>query len=347
MQTKQHNFLIGTYTENQSKGIYRATFDSSNGKIQNLSLITEIESPSFLSLDNNQNLLAVSETENGQIIHFQVQKNSNNHNIILNKKFTVPTQGSCPCYVSILNLSDSDKELAMVSNYMTGNNIIVNLQDQSNQQILQHTQTQKSFHPRQENAHAHCIQQIENTDIVLSCDLGCDQIYQYRVKQDDKQILELESKIECPKQSGPRHLNYDPENKLLYVVGELNSTVIIFKFEENKRIFTLKNQYSTLTNEQRQQYDQNLPSHILRQGADTISVFQINPQDYSLKMIQNERYGGIFPRHFEFSPCGNYILIANQQGNNINVIKLTEGKFENINTNVEIQNPAFILFEKI
>ena len=42
---------FGTYTRRESKGLYKADFDSNNGTLSNLTLVAEEASPTYLAFD--------------------------------------------------------------------------------------------------------------------------------------------------------------------------------------------------------------------------------------------------------------------------------------------------------
>lgn len=42
---------FGTYTRRESKGLYKADFDSNNGILSNLALVAEEASPTYLAFD--------------------------------------------------------------------------------------------------------------------------------------------------------------------------------------------------------------------------------------------------------------------------------------------------------
>ncbi|WP_153055611.1 beta-propeller fold lactonase family protein, partial [Streptococcus suis] len=55
---------FGTYTKRESKGIYKANFDSETGQLSNLELVTEEPNPTYLAFDKVGHLYSVG-AENG------------------------------------------------------------------------------------------------------------------------------------------------------------------------------------------------------------------------------------------------------------------------------------------
>ncbi|MGQ7742316.1 beta-propeller fold lactonase family protein, partial [Streptococcus suis] len=50
---------FGTYTKRESKGIYKANFDSETGQLSNLELVTEEPNPTYLAFDKAGHLYSV------------------------------------------------------------------------------------------------------------------------------------------------------------------------------------------------------------------------------------------------------------------------------------------------
>ena len=60
--SQQYTLLIGTYTAQESRGIYSTTFDPATGTLGEAELVVEVDNPSFLALsEEGDYLYAVSE----------------------------------------------------------------------------------------------------------------------------------------------------------------------------------------------------------------------------------------------------------------------------------------------
>ncbi len=113
---------IGTYTGDKpddSKGIYRAEFDSATGKLSEPILAGEIKSPSFVAIHpNGRFLYAVGETadfggiKSGSVNAFAIDARSGNLEL-LNRQ---PSGGGGPCHIVV----DRAGKNALVANYGGG-----------------------------------------------------------------------------------------------------------------------------------------------------------------------------------------------------------------------------------
>jgi 6-phosphogluconolactonase len=57
-------------------------------------------------------------------------------------------------------------------------------------------------------------------------------------------------------------------------------------------------------------------------GHDSLAVFRINVHDGgSIELATIVPSGGATPRHFNFSQCGRWVIVGNQDSNNITVFE--------------------------
>ena len=61
-----------------------------------------------------------------------------------------------------------------------------------------------------------------------------------------------------------------------------------------------------------------------RDSLNTISVFEIQPSEGYIRPIQSQSTLGKTPRNFNFDPKGNFLLVANQNSNEIVVFSINK-----------------------
>jgi len=112
-QQKTYEFLIGTYTQKGSKGVYLASFDPEAGIVKMISNSEQIESPSFLDFDKNQkHIYAVSETDAGTVEALAFEKTTGK----IQKINAQPSGGAHPCHITI----DATGKWVFTGNYTGG-----------------------------------------------------------------------------------------------------------------------------------------------------------------------------------------------------------------------------------
>lgn len=63
---------------------------------------------------------------------------------------------------------------------------------------------------------------------------------------------------------------------------------------------------------------------VTNRGADTISLFQLTAAG-GMAFV-DEADAGSFPRDLDFSPCGRWVVVANQRASDLSVFSVTEAE---------------------
>ncbi len=317
---KTYFLFVGTYTDSDSEGIYKYTFDSATGKVTDKVLAASLDNPSFLKISPDmKTLYAVQETDNydssgGAVTTFKIE------NGLLREINTNGTGGAHPCHIGI----SEDGRLLAVSNYTGGNFSIFNLGSNggllSNPQIVDHKVLDTT-----KTSHVHSVQFTK--DGLFVADLGLDAIKRYT--QEEKQFFPTEqASIGLPEKAGPRHFAFDKEEKFLYVINELNSTVTVFERNAQGKYNELSTQSTLDPDFMGDSYCADI--HLSRdgkflygsnRGENTIVIFKVDKASGRLSVVGRESVQGNWPRNFAFDPTDNFLLVANQKSNNISVFK--------------------------
>ena len=109
---------IGTYTGGPSKGIYAYEFKTSSGALKQIGLAAETESPSFLAIHpNNEILYAVNELDSydgsraGAIKGFKIDPTNPAKLRLIN---SVSSKGAHPCHIIVDRLGNNQTALGSV-----------------------------------------------------------------------------------------------------------------------------------------------------------------------------------------------------------------------------------------
>lgn len=328
---KEQNVFIGNTSD---EGIYYCKFK--NGKLIKKYSTNDFERCTYL-IDNETHLYSVIEVsdknncQNGYILAYE----KNNDKLInIDKK---SSYGQGPCHVEISN----QKKLLFISNYKDGCLVIMKLNEDGSigKRIYSHIEdNQKS--------HLHCIKASIYDEYFFAIDLGKDLIIAYSIK--DNRISEV-SKLELKKGTEPRHLVVSKDR--IYVITEKSCELYILEFKDEK--LRIIDSVSILP-----KYVQKKPDYTgcaikiskdfktiytTVRGHNSISIFKINKK--SVKMIQNISCRGNLPRDLSLDKHERYILIANQDSNEISIFrkKLT-GKLS-YKCKTTVKSPTCILIE--
>lgn len=325
----QTNYLfVGTYTNTGSEGIYVYEFDRSTGKSKLISKAAS-ENPSYLVVSPNRKFLyAVNEnggSKPGSVSAFSI----NRQNGTLTFLNTKPSGGDHPCYVTI---NKSGKQV-IAGNYTGGSlsvfPVLVNGSLGDATQTIMHLG--KSVHStRQEKSHIHAVVFSPTGKQLFVPDLGIDKIMAYSYDPTkEKPLKELigEHTLAEPG-SGPRHLVFHPFRPFGYLVEELTGTVSAFRYKNGRlhhlqRLSAHPSDYKgVISSADIQISPDGKFLYISNRGdANNIAIFMIEQSIGTLRVKGFHPSGGKKPRNFMIDPSGDYLLVANQDSNNIVVLR--------------------------
>src|SRR5271170_2050254 len=230
---QKYLFYVGTYTDHGSMGIYAYRFDSASGESTSLGLAAESTVPSFLAIaSSGQFLYAVNEISqfNGQpagaVSAFAIQPMTARLTL-LNQ---VPSRGEGPAHIAL----DRSGKYALVSNYDRGSIAIFPvLEDGRLGESTAYVQHKGSSvnKKRQEGPHAHAAVFSPDNRFVIVADLGLDQLLVYRFDAAAGTLGSDPQIVRAVPGAGPRHLAFDATGRHLYVINEMQSTVVTYAYD--------------------------------------------------------------------------------------------------------------------
>ncbi|MEO8053494.1 MAG: lactonase family protein [Acidobacteriota bacterium] len=346
--------FVGTYTNAQSKGIYSMQFDEASGKLSAPTLAVESPSPSFLTISSNGRYLYAANEHGtdpnpnapGQISAFTVE---GNHLKLIN---SVSSRGAGPCHVAI----DRTGHWLFAANYGSGSVSAFPIQANGAlgeaSSFFQHTLT--SVSPRQQGPHAHMVVLSPDNRFLLVADLGGDRVFVYRFdERSGKLTLNDPPAGILPPGSGPRHIAFSKDGRLLYVLSELQDTVTTFRWDASKGALESAGSLSALpdgyagakSGAEIVLHPSGKFLYTSNRGHDSIAMFSIGA-DGKLTAQGHQPTGGKTPRNFNIDPTGKFLLAANQDSSTIAVFRIDEktGRLTPAGDPVAVPTPVAILF---
>ncbi|MDT0538841.1 lactonase family protein [Croceitalea sp. P059] len=312
------DLFVGTYTDGDSRGIYKLQFNPSNGTLDSMKLMAELANPSFLAIaKDKKNLYAVQETADFDSLGGGVYAYAFENNMLklINSKGTA---GAHPCHVAL-----SENGQLAASNYTGGNLAIFDLATDgslADRQVLNHHTSDTLEIPHVHKAHF-------NEDGLFVADLGLDAIKRYD-KQPYGWVAAHQSSINMDQGAGPRHFTFSQNRTFLYVINELNSSITVLKRDDEGSYNEIETRSTLATDFEGESFcaDIHLSAdgkflYGSNRGENTIVVFSVNQENGKLTTIGRTSVNGDWPRNFTMDPSGNYLLVANQRSNNITIFK--------------------------
>ena len=352
---------VGTYTapQSSSKGIYAYKFDAKTGKMAPLGLMAEGPDPTFLAVHpNGKYLYAINEIneykgkKSGAVTAYSIDKATGK----LTELNEVPSGATGPCHITV----DATGKAVLVANYAGGafSSFPVladgKLGEAASVMKLTGSGPDKS---RQGEPHAHSVVLTKNNKFLLGGDLGTDRVMVYKLDPATAKIEPNTPPFAMVKPgSGPRHLALSPDQKHVYVLSEMASTVTTFEFDPNTGAMKETDVVSTLpadfkgksTTAEIEIDAKGRHVYASNRGHDSIAVFDVDPKTGKLTLVQNMSTGGSIPRAFVIDPSGNYIVAGNQKTDNITVLKIdrNSGKLTPVDEKIALGAPVTFAFVK-
>lgn len=336
---------VGTYTANTtSEGIYILELDITKQQSRIVRTFPA-NNPSYLYfLNQNSVLYYVEEIGSGTVNAVKFDRNSRT----FEQESSLSTQGSSPCHIAL----SPDKTTLIASNYSSGSfsTFALSPDGKINEKLSSYAFYASSINPnRQKQSHIHSAFYTADGQKVYVQDLGGDHIYQFEANNIGKeQSPFLTHKM--PAGSGPRHLTFSNDNKFVYILNELNGSIDVYNLNDKSEILShLQNIITddrdgeTWSAQIRLSPDGKFLYASNRADKNTISVFAVQT-DGTLSLLQVIDSEGKAPRHFEFTPDGDYIIVTNQLSNNLSIFaRNTEtGLLTFSNMKIEIPAPVCV-----
>jgi 6-phosphogluconolactonase len=346
--TGAFSFFVGTYTSDDSQGIYKYQLDK-NGKLSKVDLFAKSENPSYLAISPDKKyLLTVNETNtndgNGTVESYKIYNDS------LAFISRSSSGGAHPCYVSL-----NKKSYVITANYSGGNLGLLRLNEigmlSELLDIQQHSGAGTTG--RQKGPHAQTAMFYGDGLDIIAADLGTNEVWFSRLDETKGEIIPVfPHKLKMKAGAGPRHIAIHPDGKLIYVINELDNTVSLLKQDENGK-YQVKTSFSTLPEGYEGDSfcaDIHISSdgkylYASNRGHNSIAAFKIIPISGILKHIGFYTDEISWPRSFSLSPDEEYLVVANQKSGYITSYKRDKetGELEFVDI-IEAPDPVCIKF---
>ena len=343
-----HYLLLGTYTRGKSEGIYVYKFNSITGKSVLLSSAA-ISNPSYLAVSPNQKYVyAVNENSDSAAL---TAYSFNRKTASLHKLGSQPTKGDNPCYVAI----DKTGKWAFAANYSGGSFTVFPINTNGSLGAPTATIAHEGSGPnkeRQEKAHVHSTVIAPDNHYVFVSDLGMDKIMAYSFNPATGKVKAASPAFaEAAPGSGPRHLIFHPSGKYAYLMEELSGQVVAFRYTNGslKQLQSISSVPPDFHG-----FAGSADIHVSPDGkflygsnrgeSNTIAIFSINPATGKLTAIGYEPVLGKAPRNFNFDPSGNFLLVANQDTDEVVVFKRNKqtGLLKDTGERIKAGNPVCV-----
>ena len=342
---------FGTYTQGNSKGIYRSILDMKSGRLSKAKLVAETVNPSFLAFHpNGKFLYAVNEVAKFQgevaVSAFAIDAKSGGLTFLNQES----SRGAAPCHLVV----DATGRNVLVANY-TGGSVAVlpvskNGRLSKSSDFVQHGKSQPKKTP-----HGHSINLDKANAFALAADLGLDKMIVYRFNSKTGTLSTKGTQsTSLATGDGPRHFAFHPNGRNAYVINETTRTVTAFSYEAECGKLTTLHSLSTVpkgwdgggSTAEVQVHPSGKFVYGSNRGHDSIAAYTVDEKTGKLTSVGQFSTQGKTPRNFGIDPTGRFLLAANQGSDSIVVFRINKqtGALEATGQKIEVPKAVCVKF---
>ena len=356
------SFLIGTslYSQKQfvffgsynwdkgSEAVYVYELDNETGKLSKVASSSDVINPGYITVSSDGKYVYASsdaKTPNyGTVSSFAFDADKKSLTFLNQQK----TGGENPVYV---NVDKSGKWLINATYNQATISVFPLLDNGRIDSMVQHfkfTEGSGVNPKRQEKAHTHSVVFSPDSKTVLFADLGADKILQYPFDaSQNKPLIDNKSTfINTKPGSGPRHITFSKNGKLVYSIEELTGMISVYDFSDNnlKEIQRIATHPDKIT-----EGFESSDVHISPDGSflyatnrgkeNNIAIFKVL-NDGKLESIGYQKTGGKHPRTFAIDETGKFIIVTNVNSQDVTVFRrnLETGMLKKVGKPAKIKN---------
>jgi 6-phosphogluconolactonase len=303
----------GTSKGGASRGIYGYRFDPRNGRLKALGLMASTpDATSLVEHPDHRFLYAVSGDSTGGVSAFLVDPKKGKLSVVNQ----ISSQGARPCH---LDLDRSGRWLA-VANCGGESAALFPLRKDGG---LAEPRLLALPH-----SHPVCVQFSPDNHFLLVADQGMDRIWVYRFDADTGNLTPADPPFTAlAPGAGVGHLVFHSNGRLVYAVNQTRPGVTAYHFnpasgslDEFQAISTVPS--SSTASHSAAEIRLNATGSMVyacNQGSDTMVLLTVDPVRSTLSVLEFTPLVGRKPRSFALDPTGAYMVVANQESNNLSV----------------------------
>lgn len=343
---------VGTYTGEASKGIYAFRFDDSSGELSPLGLMAETPSPSFLTASSDGGVVfAVNELPTfrgepgGSVTSFSVDRASGR----LTELSVQPSGGAGPCHLAL----DRSGRFLAVANYSGGNFAVLPVSSDGRLRGAIKVLDGRATAPPTAKPLGHAVGFDPTNRFLVAADKGLDRVLVFRFDAASGLLTpNAPAAAALPDGSGPRHYAFHPNERWLFTIDELSSTITTFAWTAKAGSLARSGSVATRpagvtggTTAEIAVHPSGRFVYGSNRGHDSIAVFSVGANG-ALTLVEHESTRGQTPRNFALDRTGRWLIAANQRSNTLAVFSIDQatGALSPVDPLANVGSPVSILF---
>jgi 6-phosphogluconolactonase (cycloisomerase 2 family)/enamine deaminase RidA (YjgF/YER057c/UK114 family) len=289
-------------------------------------------------------MYTVGEEGGGKSSVSALERNAKGQFVLLN---STPAGGDGPCHILYREQSGT----VYVANYGSGSLSVFKTLNGRIQPVSQHIRYKGAgaVKGRQDASHAHQVTLAPDGNSIYVTDLGTDKIHRHRIFSDGL-VEETPQDISVNPGSGPRHMVFNASGDRAYLMNEISGVVDVF----SNGTGGLRQVQSVAADTTRAAAKGSGDIHLSPNGkwliatnrvsSNEVVVFSVRP-DGSLVKTGHQPVAKR-PRNFSFTPDGQYVYVASQDENRIQVFRFDDsnGRLTDTRQDISVKQPVCLIF---
>lgn len=328
-------FGTGGNNAGQPQGIWHATFDTDSGDISKAKLALKQKGAGWITWHPTLPIIYSTGRANGKPAILAVRV-AEDKTLSVAQSINI-NHGSC--FIT----TDQTGSVLISTQYGGGTVVSIPIGEDGmlvdTVQEIQHEGGSKVVRGRQKSPHPHYAEISPDNKFVFVPDLGLDQLVVYQLDLENKKLVATDKPIECVKGGGPRHMKIrgatELENrKFAFVLNELAMSLSCFVVNDDGSMKLLDTQ-PTLSDDEKAGEVFNSASEVrihpggeyiytANRGHDSISVFGFGTRSMDFRKLQTVPVHGAWPRNFNLTPDGKWLLAAGAHTNSVTVFSIDQ-----------------------
>lgn len=346
--TNHYQLVVGSYTSRGNPGIEVYDVNSVTAKTALLYKVKNANASYQTFSADYAYMFSVAEEGKGKASVSAYHLNNAGQYELTN---TTPNVGEGPCFVLYREASQT----VYAANYSGGSLSVFKTIKGSLLPIVQHIKYTGSSidKDRQTSSHAHNVVLSPDQNYLYVTDLGADKIHQHKIYADGT-VDEKYNSISIDAGNGPRHMVFNKNGSMAYLISEMRGVVDVFRVTNNQfekvQTVVADTSSSPLSRGSADIHISPNARFLLtsnRVTSNELTVFEILPNG----LLNKAGHQGVAkkPRNFSFDPTGKFVFVASQDDHKVQVFSFDDatGKLMDTHQDLMVDNPVCLNFLKM
>jgi 6-phosphogluconolactonase len=200
----------------------------------------------------------------------------------------------------------------------------------------------------------HCVRPDATGQRALACDMGMDRVMVFDLDRDGRFAPSPHPFVQLSSGAGPRHLWVHPNNRWVYTVNEIDSSVSAFRYDAESSATRIIGTISTRppgfeghnSGAQIVVHPSGRFVYSSNRGHNSIAAFSVDQESGEPHLMELVSTQGETPRNFNIDPSGHLLLVANANSDNLVSFRINQesGRLTPTGHSAPCAKPVCVMF---